>query len=287
MAKVISSASPAWARGPRSRPPFRGLRPAGGRSQRAARFAEGFWLPRVFDRRRDPDRRRHRAGGPRRDGRVLGRTLGHLAGTQPRGRRRRRRRGRPRAGSAHRGCDVRSGRNRRHDDPARRQQQPPDHPPAQPRGHGDQLRRRPVALGHLADLRRGRLDPEQAARLRLRGRPVARRQPRADRRDGALRARGAGVRSPGSRLPDGGRRRSARLHVPVSAEQAAARARQLARGRQPGRDGGLRRDHRPLDRPDAGHGPGRPLDRRAERQPGRQRHAGARAGDRGGRDARS
>ena len=123
----------------------------------------------------------------------------HVARPKPRDRPRRRRRRRRAARASGARCDLRSGRHRRHDDPARRAESPLDRPSRESRRHGHELRRRPDAVGHLAHVRRGRQRPFEASRLRLRGRSRSRRQPGADPSDGPLRARSRRVRSARSR----------------------------------------------------------------------------------------
>src|SRR3712207_7971205 len=61
------------------------------------------------------------------------------------------------------------------------------------------FRSRADALADLVDVRGGRFGSQQAARLCLRGRPVAWWQPRADSRDGPIRTRSGGVRCVGDR----------------------------------------------------------------------------------------
>ena len=105
----------------------------------------------------------------------------------------------------------------------------------------DQLRRRPDAVGHLAHLRRGRRRC-WASRTATCSRSIPWRggNPEPIRAMGRFEHEAVGVRSPRPRLPDRGRRRAARLLLPLPARAAAARARQPARGRQPRRDGGRR-----------------------------------------------
>ena len=208
---------------------------------------------RVFSREGDPlTRRRPRAGRPRRHGRVLGRASwapGWCATTRS-----------TRddvaedglvAGGARARRDLRPRRRRRHHDPAGRPRRPPARPPGQPGGHGRQLRRRPHALGHLADLRGDdsilgkphgyvfEVDPWRGGNpepIRAMGRfeheAVA-----FDRRGRAYLTEDAGG-------PHG-------CFYRFLPRTPAARARQPARGRRAGGDGGGRRQQRPVDRADA------------------------------------
>ena len=72
------------------------------------------------------------------------------------------------------GFDLRSRRRRRDDEPRGRQGPQPGASVRQPGRHAEQLRRRKVAVAHVADLRGGR-EPDradQAARIRVRGRSL-------------------------------------------------------------------------------------------------------------------
>lgn len=91
---------------------------------------------------------------------------------------------------------------------------------------------------------------------RVRGRPLAGREPRADPGDGPLRARSGGLRRARPRLPHRGRRRPPRLPLPLLARADPRGTRQPARGRHADRPVARRRQRRPVQRFRRGVSPG-------------------------------